>query len=66
MPLYATLLAVDDADCVFHLVDGGRFEGRLLRVGADFVELRLAGDAPTGGYDVVPLAAVAAVQERAG
>ena len=68
LPLRAVLrqLAVDDADCLFHLVDGGRFEGRLLRVGADFVDLRLAGDAPTGGYDLVPLAAVAAVQERAG
>lgn len=68
LPLRAVLrrLADDGADCLLHLVDGGRLEGRLLRLGADFAELRLSGDPPTDGYDVVPLAAVAAVQERVG
>lgn len=32
--------------CVVHLVDGGAHEGCVLRVGADFVELRSAGDQP--------------------
>ncbi len=68
LPLRAVLrrLADDDADCLLHLVDGSRVEGRLLRLGEDFAELRLSGDVPAEGYDVVPLAAVAAVQERAG
>jgi hypothetical protein len=68
LPLRAVLrrLADDDADCLLHLVDGSRVEGRLLRLGEDFAELRLAGDVTAEGYDVVPLAAVAAVQEQAG
>lgn len=62
-------------ECVLHLVDGTRVEGRLGRVGRDFVEVHpgpLAG-ASSGprsgplsgpGREVVPLGALAAVQER--
>jgi hypothetical protein len=46
--------------CVLHLVDGSRHEAVLLRVGADFVEVRVAGDRAV----LVALAAVAAVQSR--
>lgn len=46
-------------DCVLHLVDGSRVEGALGRVGRDFVEV-LASP----GREVVPLGALAAVQER--
>lgn len=46
--------------CVLHLVDGSRHEAVLLRVGADFVEARVAG----GRTTLVALAAVAAVQSR--
>ncbi len=68
LPLRAVLrrLADEDTDCLLHLVDGSRVEGRLLRLGEDFVELRLAGDLTAEGYDVVPLAGVAAVQGRPG
>jgi hypothetical protein len=46
--------------CVLHLADGSRHEAVLLRVGADFVEARVAG----GRTALVALAAVAAVQSR--
>jgi hypothetical protein len=58
-------LADEGADCLFHLVDGTRLEGRPLRLGEDFAEVRLEGGAASDGYDVVPLGAVAAVQRRA-
>lgn len=50
-------LAGERTPCLVHLRDGGRVEGPLTRVGADFLEL--AG--PRGV--LVPLAALAAVQE---
>lgn len=46
--------------CVLHLVDGTRHEAVLLRVGADFVEARVA----EGRTVLVALAAIAAVQSR--
>jgi hypothetical protein len=46
--------------CVLHLVSGVREEGVPERVGADFVELRLAGDR----VSLVALAALAAVQSH--
>lgn len=50
-------LAGEGTTCLVHLRDGGRVEGRIARVGADFVDL--AGPR----HLVVPLAAIAAVQE---
>lgn len=49
-------LAEDATPCLVHLRDGSRVEGRVARVGADFVEL-----APRA--EVVTFAAIAAVQE---
>jgi hypothetical protein len=46
--------------CVLHLVDGTRHEAVLVRVGADFVEARVAG----GRTVLVALAGLAAVQSR--
>lgn len=46
--------------CVVHLVDGGRQDGHLRRVGADFVEV-VVGE---GRLELVPFAALAAVQSR--
>jgi hypothetical protein len=46
--------------CVLHLASGVREEGVPERVGADFVELRLAGDR----VSLVALAALAAVQSH--
>ncbi len=57
-------LADEDADCLFHLVDGSRLDGRLLRLGADFAEVRLEGMSAAVGYDVIRLDALAAVQRR--
>ncbi|RLV49885.1 hypothetical protein D9V37_08350 [Nocardioides mangrovicus] len=57
-------LADQSAVCVLHLVDGATLEGRLLRLGEDFAELRLAGDVGPEGYDVVPLVVVAAARFR--
>jgi hypothetical protein len=57
-------LADEGSDCLLHLVDGSRLEGRLLRLGEDFAELRLEGGPRGDGYDLVPLAALAAVQRR--
>lgn len=50
-------LADAGAECVLHVVDGGRHDGVVRRVGADFVELR-------SGV-LVGFAALAAVQSRA-
>jgi hypothetical protein len=47
--------------CSVHLADGSRYDGRLNRVGADFVEL-LTGDA--GRTVLIPFAHVAAAQSR--
>ena len=55
-------LADEGSACLFHLVDGSRLEGGLLRLGEDFAEVRLGGNGPAGGYDLLPLAALAAVQ----
>lgn len=57
-------LAEEDADCLLHLVDGSRLEGRLLRLGEDFAEVRLADGPSEPGYDLVPLTALAAVRRR--
>ncbi|MDQ6642262.1 MAG: hypothetical protein M3Y66_07205 [Actinomycetota bacterium] len=67
LPLRSVLrrLAEEGAGCLLHLVDGGRLEGRLLRLGDDFAEVRLGGGHSTDGYDVVPLTALAAIQRRA-
>ena len=56
--------AESGSDCVLHLLDASRHEARLLRVGADFVEVRLGGVTAAEEYDVLPLAALAAVQRR--
>ena len=71
-------LADEGAECLLHLVDGGRLECRLLRLGEDFAEVRLdrgpavdidggAGRRGIGGrdYELVSLTALAAVQRRA-
>ncbi len=58
-------LAEDEQPCVLHLRDGGRREGTLLRVGADFVELvEGPGDGGPSRRCVVPLAGLAAAQSR--
>lgn len=46
--------------CLVHLRSGGRVEGRVLRVGADFAELETA----PGRVPLVAHAAIAAVQSR--
>jgi len=46
--------------CVVHLASGERYEGRLRRVGADFVELLTGADRLV----LVPFAGLAAVQRR--
>lgn len=52
-------LADEQEEVVLRLVDGGRQQGRLARVGADFVEL--AGDGSAGrGVTLVPLVHVTA------
>lgn len=58
-------LADEGADCLLHLVDGGRIEATLLRLGADFAEVRVEGGPSAEGYDLVALGAVAAIQRRA-
>ncbi|MEP6815460.1 MAG: hypothetical protein ABI873_07925 [Marmoricola sp.] len=58
-------LAEEGADGLLHLVDGSRLDGRLLRLGEDFAEVRLEAGPATDGYDLVPLTALAAVQRRA-
>ena len=55
-------LAEAEHPCVLHLRAGGRHEGTLLRVGADFVELQ-EGAEPARRC-LVPLAALAAAQSR--
>lgn len=57
-------VAEADPGCVVHLVDGSSHEATLLRVGGDFVEVRLGGAVEPEQYDLVPIAAVAAVQRR--
>jgi hypothetical protein len=48
--------------CVLHLLDGGRQDGILRRVGADFVEVSVGeGEAR---LELVPFTALAAVQSR--
>ena len=46
--------------CVLHLLDGGRHDATLWRVGADFVEVRAGEDR----LELVPFTALAAVQSR--
>lgn len=60
--LGAALRRVADAgeECVVHLVDGRRVDGALVRVGADFVEVRGA----SGGPALVAFGALAAAQSR--
>jgi hypothetical protein len=60
--LGSALRRVADAGdrCVVHLVDGGRHEGEVRRVGRDFVELAVAG----GRVVLVSFTALAAVQRR--
>lgn len=60
--LGAALRRVADTgeECVVHLVDGRRVEGLLLRVGADFAEVRGA----SGETVLVPFGAMAAVRSR--
>lgn len=53
-------LAEERSECVWHLRDGRRLEGRPARVGHDFVEVLT----PSGRAQAVPFAALAAVQER--
>lgn len=55
-------LATAGAPCALHRRDGGRLEGVLRRVGADFVELL----APSGSELLVPTGAVVALSSRAG
>lgn len=64
--LGSALRRVADAGepCVLRLVDGSRHEVLLRRVGADFVEVT-AGEAGAGRLELVPFAALAAVQRRA-
>ncbi|HET9498777.1 MAG TPA: hypothetical protein VFO98_00810 [Marmoricola sp.] len=52
-------LATEHGDVLLHLRAGRRVEGRLGRVGADFVEAVTAG-----GTEVVPFGALSAVQGR--
>ena len=63
LSLGSVLRGLADGECLLHLVDGTRLEGALGRTGADFVEARLR---PVGaqGHDLVPFAALAAVQQR--
>ena len=53
-------LAESHAECLVLLRDDTQLAGRLGRVGRDFVELRAGGER----VDVVPLGALAAVQEQ--
>lgn len=55
-------LAEEEQPCVLHLRAGGRHEGVLVRVGADFVEL--LETASPARRCLVPLGALAAAQSR--
>ena len=57
-------VAEAQADVVLHRVAGATTRGRLLRVGADFLDLRAEGDGsgPSGSVQTVPLAALAVVR----
>lgn len=52
-------LAETGTRCVVHLVDGGRHDGLLDRVGADFAEVRLGADPSAAPGEPHPLALVA-------
>ncbi len=54
-------LASEAAECVVHATDGQQVEGRVGRVGQDFLELHVGRE----GLHVVPLASMAALQRRA-
>ena len=66
LPLRAVLrrLADDDADCVLHLVDGAGSRAGCCGWARTSPRCGSRGRPATEGYDVVPLAAVAAVQPR--
>ena len=53
-------LSEAEEPCLVHLRVGGRAEGRVLRVGADFAEV----GTPAGRVELVAFAAIAAVQSR--
>ncbi|MBS44764.1 MAG: hypothetical protein CMH83_16690 [Nocardioides sp.] len=57
-------LADAEERCVVHRTDGGRHEGVVLRVGADFAEVR-EGHGTSARTTVVTYAGLAAVQSRA-
>ena len=52
-------IADEQRSCAMHLSGGGMLQGDLVRVGADFVEVRLAG-----GRVTVPLTALCAVRDQ--
>jgi hypothetical protein len=54
-------LAQERADVVLHRVDGSATRGVMVRVGADFVDLR-SGEGPAGYVETVPFGALAAVR----
>jgi hypothetical protein len=54
-------LSVDGSSCLVHFVDDRQLQGRVGRVGRDFVELNI-GEGPGRSLQVVPLAAVTALQ----
>lgn len=60
--LGSALRTLSDAGerCLVHLRDGTRWDGRMLRVGADFAELEVA----QGRVELVSFGALAAVQSR--
>lgn len=58
-------LAAAEERCVVHRRDGGRHDGMVRRVGADFVEVA-EGAGGTGRISLVSFAAIAAVQSREG
>lgn len=49
--------------CLVHLIDGQQMEGRLRRVGRDFVELYV-GVGPDASMQVVPVASISALRGR--
>lgn len=56
-------VAAAGASCLVHLADGRRREGRLQRVGADFVEVEV-GEGAGARHLLVPFTGLAAVQSR--
>jgi hypothetical protein len=68
LPLRSLLRRVlqEEPRCRVHLRDGQQLEATLLRVGADFAELRSAGELPAhAGPLLLPLSALAAVRWHA-